>query len=41
MKWWDYPLEVIKDNIDMLALEPTLPVLDIFEKKLQECKKNL
>lgn len=41
MKWWNYPLEVVKDNIDILALEPTLPILDIFEKKLQDSKKIL
>lgn len=41
MKWWNYPLEVVKDNIDILALEPTLPILDIFEKKLQDSKNNI
>lgn len=41
MKWWDYPLEVVKENIDILALEPTLPILDIFEKKLQDSKNNI
>lgn len=41
MKWWDYPLEVVKENIDILALEPTLPVWDIFEKKLEDGKRFL
>lgn len=35
IKWWNYPLDKIKENISILATDPTLELLDKLEYKLK------
>lgn len=34
MRWWDYPIEIIKRNIKLIAEKPTIEKLELFQKEL-------
>lgn len=34
IRWWDYPLPIVKKNIELIAQRPTLEVLDTLERAL-------
>ena len=34
IKWWDYPIEIIRENIGLIAEEPTIEKLVLLQKRL-------
>lgn len=38
IKWWDYPIETIKNNIGLIAEKPTIEKLVLLQKKLDNTK---
>lgn len=35
IKWWDYPIECVKDCIELISKKPTISTLNYLEKKLK------
>ena len=35
IEWWNYPIDVIKQNIDLIALQPTLESLEILYERMK------
>jgi tetrahydrodipicolinate N-succinyltransferase len=35
IEWWNYPIDVIKQNIDLIAQQPTLKSLKILHERLK------